>query len=40
MDALILAAFIIGVGFLTGFFVRDREARRRRQLERKLGLGS
>lgn len=39
MDALILAAFIIGVGFVTGFFVRDRAARRRRQVERRLGLG-
>lgn len=38
MDALMLATLIIGAGFLTGFFVRDRAARRRRQLERKLGL--
>jgi hypothetical protein len=38
MDAVILAAFIVGVGFLTGFFVRDRAVRRRRRLERKLQL--
>jgi hypothetical protein len=38
MDALMLATMIIGAGFLTGFFVRDRAVRRRRQLERKLGL--
>jgi hypothetical protein len=38
MDALMLATLIIGAGFLTGFFVRDRAVRRRRQLERKLGL--
>ena len=35
MDALIIAAMIIGAGFLTGFAVRDREVRRRRRLERK-----
>ena len=39
MDALILAAFIVLAGFTTGFLVRDRAARRRRKLERKLGLG-
>jgi hypothetical protein len=38
MDALMLATMIIGAGFLTGFFVRDRAVRRRRQVERKLGL--
>jgi hypothetical protein len=38
MDALIIASFIIGAGFVTGFFVRDRSARRRRLMERKLGL--
>jgi hypothetical protein len=35
MDALIIAAMIIGAGFLTGFAVRDREVRKRRRLERK-----
>jgi len=39
MDALILAGFIMGAGFMTGYFVRDREVRRRRRIERKLGLG-
>jgi len=39
MDAVVLAAFIVLAGFLTGYFVRDRAVRRRRQLERKLGLG-
>ncbi len=38
MDALIIASFIIGAGFVTGFLVRDRSARRRRLMERKLGL--
>jgi hypothetical protein len=38
MDALILASFIIGAGFVTGFLVRDRSVRRRRMIERKLGL--
>ena len=38
MDAIIMAAFIVGAGFATGYFVRDRSARRRRLLERKLGL--
>lgn len=38
MDALILAGFIIMAGFFTGFLVQDRAARRRRRLERKLGL--
>lgn len=35
MDALIIAAMIIGAGFLTGFAVRDREVRKRRRLELK-----
>ena len=39
MDALMLAGFIVMVGFMTGFVVRDRAVRRRRRLERKLGLG-
>ncbi len=38
MDALILAFLIVGAGFLTGYLVRDRSAKRRRLLERKLGL--
>jgi hypothetical protein len=39
MDALIIAAMIIGAGFVTGFVVRDRAVRRRRRLERRnLGL--
>jgi hypothetical protein len=38
MDALIIASVIIGAGFLTGFLVRDRGLRRRRMIERKLGL--
>ena len=38
MDALIVASFIIGAGFFTGFLVRDRSLRRRRLIERKLGL--
>jgi hypothetical protein len=39
MDALILAGFIMLAGFTTGFLVRDSAVRRRRKLERKLGLG-
>ena len=39
MDALILAGFIMFAGFTTGFVVRDRAVRRRRRLERKMGLG-
>jgi hypothetical protein len=39
MDALMLAGFIVMAGFMTGFIVRDRAVRRRRRLERKLGLG-
>jgi hypothetical protein len=35
MDALIIAAVIIGAGFVTGFVVRDRAVRRRRRLERR-----
>lgn len=35
MDALIIAAMIIGAGFVTGFVVRDRAVRKRRRLERK-----
>lgn len=38
MDALIITAFIVGAGFVTGFLVRDRSVRRRRLIERKLGL--
>lgn len=39
MDALILASFIVLAGFATGFLVRDSAVRRRRKLERTLGLG-
>ena len=39
MDALILASFILLAGFTTGFLVRDRAIRRRRELERRHGLG-
>ena len=39
MDALVLAAFIVLAGFMTGFVVRDRAVRRRRKLERRLGHG-
>jgi hypothetical protein len=38
MDALIITIFIVGAGFVTGFLVRDRAVRRRRLIERKLGL--
>jgi hypothetical protein len=39
MDALIIAAMIIGAGFVTGFVVRDRAVRKRRRLARKrMGL--
>ena len=35
MDALIIAAMIVGAGFVSGFVVRDRAVRRRRRLERQ-----
>jgi hypothetical protein len=39
MDALIIAAMIIGAGFVTGFVVRDRAVRRQRRLQRaRFGL--
>lgn len=34
MDALIIAAMIIGAGFVTGFVVRDRAVRKRKRLDR------
>ncbi len=38
MDALIVASFILGAGFFTGFLIRDREERRRRRLAKRLNL--
>lgn len=38
MDALIVASVIVGVGFLMGFLIRDREERRRRRLAKRLNL--
>jgi hypothetical protein len=38
MDALIVATFILGVGFFTGFVMRDREERRRRKMAKRINL--
>lgn len=38
MDAVIVVAFIIGAGFFSGYFVRDREERRRTKTARRINL--
>ncbi len=38
MDALIVSGLILGAGFFTGFFIRDREERRRRRFAKRINL--
>lgn len=38
MDAVIVISVILGAGFVSGFFIRDREERKRRKPTRRIDL--
>lgn len=38
MDAVIVVAFIVGAGFFSGYYIRDREERRRNKTARRINL--
>lgn len=38
MDALIIFSVIVGAGFVSGFYIRDREERKRRKTSKRIDL--
>ena len=38
MDALIIFSVIVGAGFVSGYYVRDREERKRRPPAKRINL--
>lgn len=38
MDALIIFSVIVGAGFVSGFYIRDREERKRRGKAKRIKL--